>query len=191
MTSSKWRHHSDVIGSSLKLELMCSTIISIPNFQLTWFYEQRIHMELVTVPMFHLPWDGTTTQENFWNLLVIICPIKNSDSKISAIFKLVFCGVDPSDWEWGKDLDDIYRLDHLRDIFHDGHPTKAWISYCVTWLADDSANKRLRNLRKHHWLPFLKETRNTLEFRNNDTHTWTNIIGNIFTSWTRVINYES
>ena len=53
-------------------------------------------------------------------------------SKISAIFKLVFCGVDPSDWEWGKDLDDIYRLDHLRDIFHDGHPTKAWISYDVT-----------------------------------------------------------
>ena len=41
-----------------------------------------------------------------------------------AIFKLVFCGVDPEDWKWGRDLDNIYRLQHLRDIFHDGHPKK-------------------------------------------------------------------
>ena len=38
---------------------------------------------------------------------------------------MVFCGVEPNDWKWGKDLDDIYRLEHLKDIFHDGHPNKA------------------------------------------------------------------
>ena len=64
---------------------------------------------------------------NSWNPPLIGYSIRNKPSKISAIFKLVFCGVDPSDWEWGRDLDDIYRLEHLKDIFHDGHPKKALI----------------------------------------------------------------
>ena len=60
-----WCHRSDVIGSFIKSELTSSTIISIQNFPLIWFYEQIIHMELVMVPMFRSLWDGTTIQENF------------------------------------------------------------------------------------------------------------------------------
>ena len=59
--------------------------------------------------------------------------------------------------------------------------TRPWF-FNIILLANDSANQKLRNRPKHNWLPFLTENRNTLEFRNNDTHTWTNIIGNILNS---------
>ena len=61
---------------------MSSTIISIQNFQLIWFYVQIIHMELVTVLMFHLPWAGTTTQESFWNLEIFLWLAIKSETSI-------------------------------------------------------------------------------------------------------------
>ena len=61
---------------------MSSTIISIQNSRLIWFYVQRIHMELVTVLMFHLPWAGTTTQENFWNLEIFVWLAIKSETSI-------------------------------------------------------------------------------------------------------------
>ena len=139
-------YRSDVIGSFKKSELTSSTIISIQNFQLIWFYEQIIHMEPVTVPMFRLLWGGTTTQENFWILETHLRLVIQSETSLQKfqrylnwyfveLIRLIGNGEEIStifiDWN-------TWKIFFMMDIL-----TRPWF-FNIILLADHSANQKLR-----------------------------------------------